>query len=490
MKKLHRILSAVLCVCLLAAASGLTAIAQESSSLAPTRISVCVRAEQTAKGFCWYTDEATESRVRILDGETDVTSALTLSQEPCSEWEGKYMHKVTVSGLTPGKVYGYYVGNGTVWSEKGSFVTDDGDGSFNFITVADIQASNLENFAKGAVTIKAALSVMPDAEFIANCGDMTNDSTNEEWDMFDSVLGSINRSTTLVPVAGNHDGSGVWNWFNNMFNLDTRESVQTKSGVNYSFDYGNAHFAVLNSNDLLVVSDSQLKWLENDMNGTDKDWKIVLLHKSPYSLGKDAKWPDALSLQTTLTRVLDRCNVDIVFSGHDHMYLRTKPLTGNKPSEDGVTYVMAGTAGSKRYEIRSFLADSFLQKDHIAALTVQKGGYGNYWNGTDWLSTKDSNVGGCFNCISIDGGTLTLKSYILCDETQQISNIDTYTVTKATGQNTATFSGDNTTSSAEYYLSLVPTFFRLAAYSFGVWLPKFIWIVPEIIKVYINEGTF
>ena len=48
-----------------------------------------------------------------------------------------------------------------------------------------------------------------------------------------------------------------------MFNLDTRESVQIKDGVNYSFDYGNAHIAVVNTNDLISVTIPQLKWLKN-----------------------------------------------------------------------------------------------------------------------------------------------------------------------------------------------------------------------------------
>ena len=61
------------------------------------------------------------------------------------------------------------------------------------------------------------------------------------------------------------------------------------------------------------------------MNGTDADWKIVCMHKSPYTLGKDGKWPDALYLQESLAKVLDKCGVDLVLSGHDHQYLRTKP---------------------------------------------------------------------------------------------------------------------------------------------------------------------
>lgn len=488
-RNILRTVSTLLCALLLIQGSGAFAFAADTAGTEPRLISVSVNGDTaSSRGFCWYTDAQTDSVVEIFSGGVEVNA--DCDTQPVLAWGGAYMHKVTVSGLSAGTTYTYTVGDGTVKSAEGTFTTDDGDDKVDFAVVADVQASILENFQKGAETLKAAFRTMPSAEFYANCGDFTNDSTAEEWAFYDEAFADINASTTIVPVSGNHDGFGVEDWFTNTFNLDTSESVQTKDGVNYSYDYGNAHFAVLNTNDLLAISNAQLKWLENDMNSTSKDWKIVFMHKSPYTLGKDGKWPDALYLQSSLTKVLDKCNVDIVFSGHDHMYLRTKQLTDNKLAENGVTYVLAGTAGTKRYEIRSFLADNFLDTDFIGAMTVQKNNYANYWNGTDWNSTDAANVGGCFSCVSISGGTLTAKAYILSDETGEIKNIDTYTLSKQTGQNTATFSGDNTTSELEYNLGIVPSFMRLAAYAFGIWLPKFFIMLPELIKVYIKDGTF
>ncbi|MBQ8015161.1 MAG: metallophosphoesterase [Clostridia bacterium] len=467
----------------------------ERPAAAPFRISVAVNGDPTSqKGITWYTAANTKSIVDISDENGNKVNA-TISYEDVFEFEGNYVHKALVTGLEAGKTYYYDVGDETVRSAAGKFVTDNADSKFNFITVADIQASSLENFQAGAKVLDAAFDTMSDAEFMINLGDFTNDSTNEEWDFYDEALKTINLGTTIVPVAGNHDGLGVWDWFNNMFCLDTSESVQNLNGVNYSFDYGNAHFAVLNTNDLLAVSLSQLQWLKNDMNSTDKDWKIVLMHKSPYTLGKDGKWPDALYLQSSLTKTLAMCDVDLVMSGHDHQYLRTKPLTNNKLDDDGTTYVLAGTAGTKRYEVRSFLANHYLKTDFIAAMTIQKDGYGNYWNGENWDNTKQTNIGGCFNTISVDGGKLTFNSYILADEAnesgeQVVTNIDSFTLEKETGKNKATFSGDNTTSEFEYYLGVVPSFLCLAAYAFGNWLPKFFIMLPELLSVVINDGTF
>ena len=469
------------------------------SDVTPRRINVCVNGDaKTSKGFTWYTTATTSSIVEITTADGEKVSA-NITYADVTEWEGNFMHKATVTGLAAGTTYKYRVGNGTMFSDWGTFVTDNGDDKVNFIAIADVQAGNLENFIKGAETAEAAFKTMPEAEFLVTLGDFTDDSTNEEWDFFDTAMGNVNLNTTNVPVAGNHDGLGVWNWFNNMFNLDTSESVQVLNGVNYSFDYGNAHFAVLNTNDLLSISIAQLTWLKNDMNSTDKDWKIVFMHKSPYSLGKDAKWPDALYLQRSLTSVLDSCGVDLVMSGHDHQYIRTKAIKNGKANEDGTVYVLAGTAGAKRYEVRSFLANHFFDTDLIDALVIQKHGYANYWNGENWESTNENYIGGCFNTIAIDGGKLTFNSYILKDRLDEapmdtpretITNSDSFTLEKAVGQNEITFTGDNTTSEVEYYLGVVPSFMALAAYTFIEWLPKFLIMVPDLLSVVINEGTF
>ena len=497
-KTLKKVLSVILCAALLSGCMMFTTFAEEEirDAKAPFRISVAMNGDASSqRGICWYTAENTDSLVIVLD-ESGLPVNAQITYEDVYEWEGNFVHKALVSGLEAGKTYYYSVGNDVVMSPVRTFKTDDGDSSFKFVAIADVQAGSLERFEKSALVVDAALSTVPDAEFLVNLGDFTDDSTNEEWNFYDQTIGSQLTGTTIVPISGNHDGLGVEYWFNNMFNLDTTESVQIKDGVNYSYDYGNAHIAVLNTNDILSISIPQMNWLKNDMNSTDKDWKIVFMHKSPYSLGKDAKWPDALYLQKSLTTVLDACDVDIVMSGHDHMYLRTKPLNHNKVSEDdGTVYVLAGTAGAKRYEVRSFLEGYFLDSDWIGAMTVQKDGYGNYWDGEDWDQSLDTNIGGVFNSVSIDGGTLTYKAYVLADEPDAdgnpvITEIDSFTITKEVGQNKITFTGDNTTSEAEYILGVVPSFLGLAAYAICEWLPKFLIMLPELLYIVITEDTF
>ena len=503
MKKIFaKLISIVLCISILCGGMVFASAEETLSDTAPFRISVVFNGDSaTQRGITWYTKANTNSLVTIADESGNPVNA-SIEYAEVFAWEGNYVHKATVKGLEAGKTYSYTVGDETTRSDAGTFVTDNGDSKVDFITFADVQAGNQDNFNKAARVVAQAFKTMPTAEFMACLGDFTDDSTNEEWDWYDSSMRAVNMSTTLAPVAGNHDGLGVEYWFNNMFNLDTSESVQIKDGVNYSFDYGNIHFAVINTNDILSISIPQLIWLKNDMNSTDKDWKIVLAHKSPYSLGKDAKWPDALYLQRSLTSVVDSCGVDLVMTGHDHQYLRTKPLKSNKVNDDGTVYMLSGTAGAKRYEVRKFLANHFLKTEFIDALTIQRSG-GNYWNGENWDNQNADYQGGIFNTFSVDGGTLTVNSYVVSDyTTDEEGNIidvneepkvtchDSFTITKETGKNQATFSGDNTTSEAEYALGVVPSFLGLAVYAFGEWLPRFLVMVPELLYSVIVEDVF
>ncbi len=495
----------ILLVAALLCGGMMTAEAAYTEDSGVFRVSCTVNGDTAAeRGFCWYTKTDVPTQIRILDGRTDVTDSLTLADAVAAPWEGNYMHKVTVKGLTAGTDYTYELHGDGGKIVTGSFRTDDGDDKVSFIGIADVQASSLENFMKGARTLNAGLEMDPSADFVVNLGDFTNDSTNEEWDYYAEAFDGVNCGMTLAPISGNHDGLGVWHWFENLFCLDTSESVQNLNGVNYSFNYGNAHFAVLNTNDALSVSLSQLRWLYNDMRSTDKDWKIVFMHKSPYTLGKDGKWPDALYLKETLTRVCELTGVDLVMSGHDHQYLRTKSLKNNRvvPDGEGVTYVLSGTAGSKRYEIRDFMLGHFLTLDKLAALTVQKGGENDLGiphqcylqDGT--LDHVDFNrIGGVFNNISISGGTLTFKSYVIKDleegETEDvITEIDSFELTKETGGNKITYTGENKTSAVQYALGLIPSGFCLAVYTFGNWFPRFLCMLPKLVVTFVTKDIF
>ena len=407
------------------------------------RVSCCMYGDgATGRGFCWYTAEKGASDLQLVktadfDGSFDGAKTYT---GVCRLYRQQYCHQVAVTDLEPGTAYTYRVGDAAkgLWSDACSFVTDDKDDRFSFITLADVQASSDENFAHAALTMKAAMETLPEAEFNVNLGDYVNDNTNDEWDWYFSNFKFANDAMTHVPVAGNHDGN-ITNklntfCFQNTFCLDESDN-RSLEGVYYSFDYGNAHFAVLNTNDMYPMTQAQRNWLVNDMSNSGAMWKIVLMHRAGYSAGKNINKPDTIIMRDVLMPLFDKLDIDLVFAGHDHMYLRTGQVFDDKRVEnvtyvtetfngeetvfavdpEGTVYALPSTAGTKRYNVNENAIDPTFDVADVAFSTKPE-----YENG-----------GGCFCTVTVEGGKLVYKAYTVNDETQAITPVDTYAISKS-----------------------------------------------------------
>ena len=282
------------------------------------------------------------------------------------------------------------------------------------------------------------METLPDAEFCVNLGDYVNDNTNDEWDWYFGSFAFANNALTGVPVAGNHDGN-ITNklntcCFENTFCLDQSEN-RSIEGVYYSFDYGNAHFTVLNTNDMYPMSQAQRNWLVNDVTNSDAMWKILLMHRSLYSAGKNINKPDTVAMRNELLPIIDTLDIDLVLSGHDHMYMRTKQVMGDKAVEDvryatedfggeptvfavdpaGTCYILPSTAGSKRYVVNE---NAMPPIRDLAAVEC---------------STRE--LGGCFSTLRIEEGRLVFKAYTVSDDTNEVTLLDSYAIKKtAAGQ--------------------------------------------------------
>ena len=391
----------------------------------------------TGRGFCWFTEGKAGTDLQLIrtDGFSGDWSEAKTYEGSQTLYRSRRSHQVAVTDLAPGTAYTYRVGDAkaNVWSEAFSFVTDDKDESFSFLAIADVQAGNREDFLHSAKTLEGAVRTLPEAEFIVNLGDYVNDNTNEEWDLYFEAFAPYNGAFTGVPVAGNHDGN-VTNklntfCFQNTFCLDETDN-RSLEGVYYSFDYGNAHFAVLNTNDMYPMSQAQKNWLRNDMNGSDATWKILLMHRSLYSAGKNINKPDTVVMREVLLPIIDELGLDVVLSGHDHMYLRTdfvkndarvgnvsyvtETFRGEETrfavDPDGTVYAIPSTAGTKRYAVNGNAIAPILDVAEKA------------------FSTRDR--GGMFAAVEIEGGRLVYKAYLVDDETGEVTAEDVFAVKK------------------------------------------------------------
>ena len=104
----------------------------------------------------------------------------------------------------------------------------------------------------------------------------------------------------------------------------------------YTFAKAPVRFFVLDTN---LMDRAQLAWAEDALARADEPWKIVYFHHPLYSDGD--RHGSNVELRVILEPLLVRHDVNVVFSGHEHIYERTTP-------QKGITYFIQGSSGQLR----------------------------------------------------------------------------------------------------------------------------------------------
>jgi hypothetical protein len=110
----------------------------------------------------------------------------------------------------------------------------------------------------------------------------------------------------------------------------------------YWFDEGNARFAALNSNH--PSDPMQLAWIDQAFADAGTKWRIAFFHHPPYSSGQhSAEGRDVI--RPAFEPALLRNHVNVVFSGHEHLYERIKP-------QRNIQYFVSGGGGRYLHRFR------------------------------------------------------------------------------------------------------------------------------------------
>jgi 3',5'-cyclic AMP phosphodiesterase CpdA len=104
----------------------------------------------------------------------------------------------------------------------------------------------------------------------------------------------------------------------------------------YTYVRKNVRFFALDST---LMDAKQLEWLETSLQQAQENWKICYFHHPLYS--NASRHGSSVDLRVTLEPIFVKHGVDVVFSGHDHVYERVKP-------QKGITYFVSGAAGQLR----------------------------------------------------------------------------------------------------------------------------------------------
>jgi calcineurin-like phosphoesterase family protein/purple acid phosphatase-like protein len=289
---------------------------------------------QTSITVMWETDVAGPSVVEYgtrvpLNKNASAAGDLTI-------------HEVTITDLAAEKNYFYRVVSGEAASEVYSFQTAVNENTpFAYVVVGD-NRTNPENWGRIAA---AAYAERPN--FVVNVGDVVTDGNVKAQWLAEWIVpaADLMRRVPHYVAIGNHENDAHWYY----------DYVAYPAPENYySFDYGNAHFTIVDSNQPLRPGTDQYEWIARDLAKTKATWKFVAHHHPPVSSDED-DYGDTYKGRSTrgdlnvrrLMPLYEKHGVDICWFGHIHDYERTWPLRDGEVDEKrGVVYIQTGGGGA------------------------------------------------------------------------------------------------------------------------------------------------
>ena len=268
-------------------------------------------------------------------------------------------HIVQLLELTPGTRYFYRVGNGVFKAAAAdaedaptagpisSFTTPPLPGPAKPTRVWVLGDAGTKNAVQTAVRdVYTKFTAKRGTDLVLLLGDNAYpDGTDTDYQkaIFEMYYETF-RSTPVWTTLGNHDGkssnsitqSGV---YYDIFTLPTRAQaggVASGTEAYYSFDYANVHFVCLDSHDSDRAPDGAMAvWLKADLAATTRDWIVAFFHHPSYTKGTHDSDSDKDStgrmrdMRQNILPILEAGGVDLVLTGHSHVYERTHLIDGH-----------------------------------------------------------------------------------------------------------------------------------------------------------------
>jgi len=237
----------------------------------------------------------------------------------------------------------------------------------------------------------------PDYRFIINVGDVVEDGAGtSQWDVWQNackdVLGEIGQNNVppeYMVAPGDREnlesqnGRKNWSWY-----LPGQQRFGN-NGAFFVFDYGNARFIILNSNS--SITGSQLEMLYDAIDNNQKKWLFAVWHHPIFPFGEKS-YEDSIHDNWGIPLYWGGC--DIIFTGHEHHYVRSKKLElngqSNPPldSDYGTVQIITGNGGAARVGISSGM------REYMMAGSTGDFGYTELTVNGDILQLRHINVDG------------------------------------------------------------------------------------------------
>lgn len=239
-------------------------------------------------------------------------------------------HEVRLAGLLPATRYWYRVDGAGAPPSPVSFATEgDRASPLRMVVYGDTRTGHDAH----ALVVAGASARAP--MLAIHVGDFVDAPTEESWRTFFAIEAPLISRLPLLPVLGNHEGDG-----RRYLQLFALPDEGGGGGRFHSERWGLVAVLALDSQQSVRPGSPQYRWAEARLAGLAADPDITfifcVLHHGPYCAASGHG--SNLEVRAHLVPLFERYGVDIVFSGHDHVYERS--------TVSGVKYVVTGGGGA------------------------------------------------------------------------------------------------------------------------------------------------
>lgn len=323
----------------------------------------------TSRTIMWQSDNSeSDAIIEYRQDETDTIQTINATDKAFTD-DGSttYIHKATLTGLTPNTKYEYRVGYSNDRRSDWYSLETAGASVYDVLIYPDSQSGDYSQWEE---IVKDSAHRNPRTALYISMGDLVDNGEQDyQWRTWLNSIRPLSATVPLATTLGNHEMYTLdWKMrepyaYLNYFAVPPNGN-EIFNRRYYSYDFGDVHYVVLDTQ--LYESnhednhdthhpdlyDVQIQWLRQDLAANTKKWTVVLMHRDPFQYAFDrpgASRAAGFDEEGVLFMpIFDEFNVDLVLSAHLHSYRNRGHVRNFNRDASGPLYILTGIAGDAR----------------------------------------------------------------------------------------------------------------------------------------------